>query len=773
MGKVRIQLEGISKSYYAKTAVTQALRKINLTFQMGEFVAITGESGSGKSTLLNIIGGMDTFDDGEMYVDGQPTFQYDETDWEEYRRNKIGYVFQDYSLIGHYTVLDNMMSGLLIMGESKEKAEETSRYYLGLVGLSGYELHKATELSSGQKQRLSIARALAKNTGIIVADEPTGNLDSETGDQIIALLKELSKDRLVIMVTHNYEQAAPYVTRKIRIHDGEVVVDVQVNEGVDGQPSIKSEPVDLEVQEQSDSPEADVKESASDDKNTEMNTKQRKGFEEFVWQTKIASFFAKKNAITQVGRASLFTIFLSIIAIASFLLLGQLFVHEDDITTKIYSNKAFYQNSDTRLVVKKADGTLFTEDDYKKIAAITHVAMVDSCDYANDINYYIEEDVDYEYQYNFHWGHREPVTTLKLLEPVKFMRSIDCITEDDLAYGRLPESRNEIVLYDSGDSMLGKTKTCFFTANNIWDSNEYYEAKLKVVGILKEETKQVYFAKELCQMLSMDMDSDLYRIVYAYDYKKKDYAQKPEMMLVVADDLKGNQVRVSKDIEEGVTGDILFRTWKYDENGKVINGYVEEEVTVMEKTTNHTRDFLEVSQEFFDAHYTIANKQVTVYITSYAKTDEVLNALDRLGYEGLSTIRVGTGEYDENLVFDRLKVIGICFAGLLALVLAEILILRSLMKIRVKDYFVLKFIGMKMQMIHKISYLEMSVYSIIAMIITIALMWALRFAGIPIIAEMMWYYEGRGYAAFILYNFLLTMITVAAFNKLLKGRLNA
>ena len=288
MEKVRIRLEGISKSYYAKTAVTQALRKVNLTFQMGEFVAITGESGSGKSTLLNIIGGMDTFDDGEMYVDGQPTFQYDDEDWEEYRRNKIGYVFQDYSLIGHYTVLDNMMSGLLIMGESRESAERISRHYLKLVGLEGYELHKATELSSGQKQRLSIARALAKNTGIIVADEPTGNLDSETGEQIIALLKELSKERLVIMVTHNYEQAAAYVTRKIRIHEGEIVVDVPVNE-------------DKEEKMQS-ADENHMMESAA-------SVKEAKPF-------KVAWFFARKNAATQLGRATLFNVFLTIIEVA-------------------------------------------------------------------------------------------------------------------------------------------------------------------------------------------------------------------------------------------------------------------------------------------------------------------------------------------------------------------------------------------------------------------------------------------------------------------------
>ncbi len=763
MGKVRIQLEGISKSYYAKTAVTQALRKVNLTFQMGEFVAITGESGSGKSTLLNIIGGMDTFDDGEMYVDGQPTFQYDDADWEAYRRNKIGYVFQDYSLIGHYTVLDNMMSGLLIMGETKETAEKTARHYLSLVGLEGYELHKATELSSGQKQRLSIARALAKNTGIIVADEPTGNLDSETGDQIIALLKELSKDRLVIMVTHNYEQAAPYVTRKIRIHDGEIVVDVQVNEEAAGVPAgVVTTSVDEAKQ------EAIVEASAHD-----IPEETASGVQEFLWQLKTAWYFAKKNAMTQLGRATLFTVFLTVIAVASFLLMGQLLVHEDDITTKIYSNKAFYQENDTRLVVKKADGSVFTEEDYEKLAKLSYVVDVDSCDYANDINYYIEEDEDYEYLYSFHRGQREPVTSLKFLSDTKFVRSADCITEEDLAYGRMPQSRNEIVLYAPNDSVLGKTKQCFFKANNIWDDGEYYVEDMTIVGILKEETKQVYFTTELCQMLSMDMDSDLYRLIYAYDYKKMDYAQKPEMVLVVADDLVGNQVRVSKNIEEAVTGEILFRTWVYDENGDASDEYVEETIEVLEKTTAHTRDFLEVSQEFYDAHYTVENKQATVYISSYAKTDEVLQAVKGLGYEALSTIRIGMKDYDETLVYDRLKVMAICFAGLVALVLAEILILRSLMKIRVKDYFVLKFIGMKMQMIRKISYLEIGVYCLAAMVITIALMWGLNLAGVPIIAEMMWYYECKGYVLFVAYNLILSVLTVAAFNKLLKGRLNA
>ena len=754
MEQVRIQLEGISKSYYAQTAVTQALRKINLTFHMGEFVAITGESGSGKSTLLNIIGGMDTFDDGEMYVDGQPTFQYDREDWEEYRRNKIGYVFQDYSLIGHYTVLDNMMSGLLIMGVEKEEAKATTIQYLQMVGLEGYELHKATELSSGQKQRLSIARALAKNTGIIIADEPTGNLDSETGEQIIALLKELSKDRLVIMVTHNYEQAAPFVTRKIRIHEGEVVVDVLVNNGQETE--AVAEPEDFAASEH---PE-----------NTVETIAKKNGI---VEQFKTAFYFARKNATTQLGRATLFTVFLTIIGIASFMLLGELLVYEDDIITKVYSNKAFYQQNDTRLVVKKADGSLLTEEDFDRIHKISHVVAVDSCDYANDINYYVTEDEDYEYLYSFHWGSREPVVTVKFISDKKFMKSIDCITEEDLAYGRMPESRNEIVIYDTDDSLLNKSKQVYFKANNIWDSGEYYEAKLKIVGILKEETEQFYFTRELCQMLSMDIDSDLYRIVYAYDYRKMDYAQKPEMVLVIADDLTGNQVRVSKNIEEGVTGEILFRLWEYDEEGEISDTYVEDTVVVQSKTTSYTRDFLEVSQEFYDKYYQPENKQASVYISSYAKTDEVMSALERMGYDSISTIRVSTTGYDEPLVFDRLKIMGICMSGLLALLLAEVLILSSLMKIRIKDYFVLKFIGMKMQVIRKISFLEIGAYVIVAMGITVALMWALNYGKVPLVTEMMWYYEWKGYLVFFLYNIFLSVLTVASFNRLLKGRLNA
>lgn len=328
MQQVRIKLQNISKYYYSETAVTQALQGINLEFRMGEFVAITGESGSGKSTLLRIISGMDTFDDGELYVDGQPTFQYDEDDWEEYRRTKIGFVFQDYSLIGHYTAKENIVSALLIMGVPEKEAGDKAIHYLERVGLSAQRDQRASKLSSGQKQRLSIARALAKDTDIIVADEPTGNLDSETGAQIVKLLRDLSQDHLVIMVTHNYEQVEKYVTRKVRLHDGSLILDVSENMDTN-QKSEVSENMDTEQKSEM-SENVDNNEKTTAGKKSESN-------EERLRDRTIGRIFVRMNAVRQPEKIALFMGFFLAAAIVSFLFIGQLLMNADDIYTKKYS----------------------------------------------------------------------------------------------------------------------------------------------------------------------------------------------------------------------------------------------------------------------------------------------------------------------------------------------------------------------------------------------------------------------------------------------------
>ena len=451
-------------------------------------------------------------------------------------------------------------------------------------------------------------------------------------------------------------------------------------------------------------------------------------------------------------------------------------MNQDDYATRSYSQTAFYKQDNTRLVLKKSDGTGITADELEEISKVSNVKMVESCDYANDINFYINEGVDYEYQYG-EQRRRDQADDIKrvaFLKEDKFMMSSDCIDDDDLAFGRLPENRNEIVLYSEDEDVLDTEKLIYFVAHNIWEQGEYYMTNVKIVGILKEKTEQIYFSNDLCKMLSMHMDSGIFRILYNYDHDLKDYRMKPALIPIINENLADNEVRVSGLMEDQPPNGELEYTWQnYDEEGEPLGEASKGKVIVREDRHESTEWFVEVSESFFDQYYQYDGTQATVYITSYAKTDSVIRKLKSMGYEAISTYRASMTDYISELVNQRLIIIGISAFGLFALLLAEILILRSLMKIRIKDYFVLKFIGMKMQIIKKISYFEMAGYALWAMVFTVILMWILRYVGIPIIQNIMWYYDIGAYLLFALYNMVLVMLTVAFFNRLLKGRLNA
>lgn len=220
-----IQLKNVSKFYYSKGMIASGISKVSLNFDIGEFVVITGESGSGKTTLLNVISGLDSYEEGEMYIDGKETSHYVASDFEEYRKQYIGNIFQEFNLVNSYTVYQNIELILLINGYSREQIKKRAPHIIERVGLASHAKAKVSKLSGGQKQRVAIARALAKDTDIIVADEPTGNLDSVSAEGIAQLLSEISRDKLVIVVTHNYQQFEPYATRKIKMHDGKVAED--------------------------------------------------------------------------------------------------------------------------------------------------------------------------------------------------------------------------------------------------------------------------------------------------------------------------------------------------------------------------------------------------------------------------------------------------------------------------------------------------------------------------------------------------------------------
>lgn len=220
-----LQIKNICKQYKTGNLVQQALNDVSLNLRDNEFVAILGPSGSGKTTLLNVIGGLDTYDSGDLIINGISTKKYKDRDWDSYRNHTIGFVFQSYNLIPHQTILSNVELALTISGISKSERRRRSLDALEQVGLKEHAHKKPNQLSGGQMQRVAIARALVNDPSILLADEPTGALDSDTSVQVMDLLKDVAKDRLVVMVTHNPELANDYATRIVDLRDGKICFD--------------------------------------------------------------------------------------------------------------------------------------------------------------------------------------------------------------------------------------------------------------------------------------------------------------------------------------------------------------------------------------------------------------------------------------------------------------------------------------------------------------------------------------------------------------------
>ncbi len=253
-----LQLKNITKNYdVGDNEAVKALRGVNIEFRRNEFVSILGQSGCGKTTLLNIIGGLDRYSDGDLIIDGRSTKEYNDRDWDSYRNHSIGFVFQTYNLIPHQTVLANVELALTLSGVSRAERKKRAVAALEKVGLKDQINKKPNQMSGGQMQRVAIARALINDPEILLADEPTGALDSETSVQIMELLKEVANDRLVIMVTHNPELAEQYSTRIIRLLDGQVIGDTN--------------PYDSSSEAEVTATEAPAKKTAKKEKGTSMS----------------------------------------------------------------------------------------------------------------------------------------------------------------------------------------------------------------------------------------------------------------------------------------------------------------------------------------------------------------------------------------------------------------------------------------------------------------------------------------------------------------------
>ena len=220
-----LELKHIKKYYYVGDSVTKALDDVSVSFRKQEFVAILGPSGSGKTTMLNGIGGLDIYDSGDLVINGKSTKDFSESDWDAYRNNSVGFIFQSYNIIGHLSIIDNVELGMTLSGVNGDEKKRKAREALERVGLGPHINKKPNQLSGGQLQRVAIARAIANDPEILLCDEPTGALDTETSEEIMKLIKELSKERLVIMVTHNPTLAKEYADRIINFADGKILDD--------------------------------------------------------------------------------------------------------------------------------------------------------------------------------------------------------------------------------------------------------------------------------------------------------------------------------------------------------------------------------------------------------------------------------------------------------------------------------------------------------------------------------------------------------------------
>lgn len=220
-----LEIRNIVKDYETGSETVHALKGVSIAFRESELVSILGQSGCGKTTLLNIIGGLDQYTSGDLIINGQSTKQYKSADWDIYRNHSVGFIFQSYNLIPHQSVLSNVELALTLSGVSKAERRRRAKEALEKVGLGNQLNKRPNQMSGGQMQRVAIARALVNDPDILLADEPTGALDSETSIQIMELVKEIAKDRLVIMVTHNPELAEKYSTRIVKLLDGQIVGD--------------------------------------------------------------------------------------------------------------------------------------------------------------------------------------------------------------------------------------------------------------------------------------------------------------------------------------------------------------------------------------------------------------------------------------------------------------------------------------------------------------------------------------------------------------------
>lgn len=672
MEKAMISLRGLSKFYTNGQSVAVGLNQVSLDFRRGEFVAVTGESGSGKSTLAHVLGGILTYESGEMLFDGKPTSHFDGADWEGYRRDCISFISQSYGILPGNSVMRNVVSALRLSGMGLKEAKAEAAQILRRVDLWQLRHRRAARLSSGQKQRLAIARALAKPAPVLLADEPTGNLDAENSAKVISLLAEAAKDRLVILITHEFQEAEALATRHIALQDGKVIMDVALRE-----PELPEAPAP---------------------------GKPRK-------KRALGGYVARLQLGARPVWCAMTTLLLAVSAFAVFAFLGTFIVSLDDAPTRIYDDSAFKNGDPLRIVVAHTDGSPMTAEDAERIIALEHVQSLERYGYIADVGYGYIEDVHYETVYGLD-ASSDPMsgdywTTdwLQVNKGLPFMQTVPVLKEQEafLTAGRLPESPLEVVAV-GGEELLGTKITVFIQDQGYWDQLTYLGNEMTVVGVT-DRGEGLYFQDDLAMTINayiMTGREELLVMPVLEDGIQGVFYSSPA--------LQETLMRRENHFGPGINMVFDNRLQRFNHrwvthDQLVFMGPATSDATEIFYLTfqgtmplNTQGSCICVSMADFALFHPNGSDdwgdQFSLTIEDYAYTDRVIDDLEALGYGAVSPYQQCSTKQDPELAAQRLQTLFICLAVTVVVLALQVLVLRALFSLQTETYRILSNIGL-------------------------------------------------------------------------------
>ncbi|MCR5705707.1 MAG: ABC transporter ATP-binding protein [Acholeplasmatales bacterium] len=639
-----IELVNVSKYYTSNGVTNKGLININLSLNKGEIVAITGESGSGKSTLLNVITKVDSFDEGEIYYKGNETSYFSIDDMDQFRKDKIGFIFQNYNIIDSYTVLENVMLPLIINGSSKKDARAEAEGILEKVGLKARMKNRGSQLSGGEKQRCVIARALASKCEILACDEPTGNLDSQTGAEIIKLLKEVASDKLVLIVTHNFEQVKDIATRKIKVEDGEIIEDLFIDKSTKELEDPKEE-LDLDYKPIS----------------------------------KKTNFRISLNNLTSTPRK---TFLIGLILLFTCVIVLYLYQGISVAFNDSTDNGTFPYVGDDKILVSKYDHSAFTTEE---IESISDTYYTNEFYYESHVGYFNFSN-DYNWDYTYSACYEPNPKDYNIVYGVKPSDTYECMILFNSSYWTKSELKfmcnNTFYLYNSldGDNKYLVTGVAYCDSLNTSDPvicyNDTIHSMVKLNGMIKAtkstseysvETVAYNFDLTTTSSLSVSSDSLNY-VLYYYNNVMKDCSS----IKTIDTTISYPVLTIGYDFFDDVTA---YEVACYGNKKKMKKAAKALDCYVIDCKTYTTLTRLEIVLNHIEEYATMIGSSlvlIIVYFISYA----ILAVVFKSKSESYNIFRtLGVTKKDMKYIVRYETMISVIATSILAYILARILAL--------------------------------------------------------------------------------------------------